>query len=599
MQNLQGMLIPSSHEISGFEYYKKSPSSEIFEVLQSLRNDEVFCDIKLETGDGTGNTIFGHKIVLSSACPYFYAMFTHFEEKDKDLVVIKQLDSITLQLIVDFIYSGKIMITENNVQTLLSAANLMQLQEIKEVCCHFLQKLLHPTNCLGINALADLHSCMQLLISSKLYIKQNFAEVVESDEFLSIPSEQVIMLISGDELTVPSEEKVFECVIRWVRHELDSRKCILPQLMEYVRLPLTSENYLFQKVVKEPVLNYWPQRKYFIMEALHFNFLKRNQPDQLITVPEYIRIKPRRPAGFDKIILVVGGYGNSLVSSTYHTEWYDPKINRWQFGPAEIVESHSILPYGPGLAVLNDRFVYALGGTSIEHPLRCVRVLDLSSESPSWKSSVAMLVKRGFFGVGVINNYLYAVGGYDGTNTLNSAEVFDYSTQAWRMVSSMSTKRADFGVGVLNNLLYAVGGCHYSSRLCVNSVECYNPCLDTWEPVAEMCKHRHGVGVGVLDGVLYAVGGRDLLKVHKSAEAYSPSTGVWTSIADMYMPRQNAGVVALYGLLYVIGGNNGEVFYSSVESYNPISNTWLMLESSMNLSRTRAGVVAIDRPPHF
>lgn len=81
-------------------------------------SDEVFCDIKLETGDGTGNTIFGHKIVLSSACPYFYAMFTHFEEKDKDLVVIKQLDSITLQLIVDFIYSGKIMITENNVQVI-------------------------------------------------------------------------------------------------------------------------------------------------------------------------------------------------------------------------------------------------------------------------------------------------------------------------------------------------------------------------------------------------------------------------------------------------------------------------------------------------
>lgn len=38
----------------------------------------------------------------------------------------------------------------------------------------------------------------------------------------------------------------------------------------------------------------------------------------------------------------------------------------------------------------------------------------------------------------------------------NSAEVFDYNTQIWRVVTSMSTRRVDFGVGVLNNLLYAV-----------------------------------------------------------------------------------------------------------------------------------------------
>lgn len=33
-------------------------------------------------------------------------------------------------------------------------------------------------------------------------------EVVEGDEFLSLSSDQVIKLISSDELTVPSEEKV-------------------------------------------------------------------------------------------------------------------------------------------------------------------------------------------------------------------------------------------------------------------------------------------------------------------------------------------------------------------------------------------------------
>lgn len=55
---------------------------------------------------------------------------------------------------------------------------------------------------------------------------------------------------------------------------------------------------------------------------------------------------------------------------------------------------------------------------------------------------------------------IFKVGGFDGTSGLNSAEVFDCSTQEWRMISCMSTRRSSVGVGVLNNLLYAVN-CHY------------------------------------------------------------------------------------------------------------------------------------------
>lgn len=63
--------------------------------------------------------IFGHKVVLASAIPYFHAMFTNFAEKDQDLVVIKQINYTALQLILDFIYSGEIIITENHAQVIL------------------------------------------------------------------------------------------------------------------------------------------------------------------------------------------------------------------------------------------------------------------------------------------------------------------------------------------------------------------------------------------------------------------------------------------------------------------------------------------------
>jgi len=57
-------------------------------------------------------------VILASARPYFHAMFTKFSETNHDPVVIRQLDS-TLQLLVNFIYSGEIMITKKNVQVII------------------------------------------------------------------------------------------------------------------------------------------------------------------------------------------------------------------------------------------------------------------------------------------------------------------------------------------------------------------------------------------------------------------------------------------------------------------------------------------------
>jgi len=59
-------------------------------------------------------------VVLASASPYFHAMFTNFAERNHGLVVMKQLDSTALQLLVNFIYSGQIVVTEENAQVILA-----------------------------------------------------------------------------------------------------------------------------------------------------------------------------------------------------------------------------------------------------------------------------------------------------------------------------------------------------------------------------------------------------------------------------------------------------------------------------------------------
>lgn len=521
MQNTQQIPEASKFEPTNYAC-KESSYKEIFNALQSLRKHEVFCDIILKTDDN--QIIFAHKVILASASPYFYAMFTKFAERNHDIVVMKQFDSTALKLLVNFIYSGEIIVTEKNFQVLLTAANHLQLQKVKEACCDFLQSQICPTNCIGINAIADLHSCTKLVTSSELYIRKHFLEVVGGDEFLSLSSDQVVKLISNDELIVPSEEKVFESVIRWVRHELDSRKYILPQLMEHVRLSLISKNYILKKVAEEPLIKSCLESKDYIIEALHFHLLKS---DELI--PQNIRNTPRLG---DKVILVVGG-------DTYedgNTVWYDPKMNRWHI-------LHETIPCrnGCGVAVVNDYLVFAMGGFDDDlSTFRSVDLLDLSLESPCWKPSVDMLTDRSSFGVGVINNCVYAIGGSNGKlQHLETAEVFDCNTQKWKMIPSMSTYRVDFGIGVLNNRLYVVGGDTLSGQPS-NTVECYNPILETWTPVEKLHVPRRNAGVGVLKGILYAVGGSCGYLSLSSVEAYRPGIG-WFNIAVMHFPRRNPG----------------------------------------------------------
>ncbi|KAL5240439.1 hypothetical protein ACI65C_007849 [Semiaphis heraclei] len=559
MKNSDQIKVVKSNGSEPRNFKNGSHSVGVLHGLQSLRNYGVLCDISLKTDDSS--IVFGHKNVLMAASPYFHAMFRNFDESNKNLVNIRDLDSTVLELLVNYIYTGEIMITEENVQSLLPAANLLQLDYVNGVCTEFMQTQLRPSNCLGIKAFADLHNSMELLSISEVYIKQKFLYVAQCEEFLSLSYKEVIELISCSDLFVPYEEKMYECIINWVNHELDSRTELLPELMEHVHLPLVSIEYLLKKVVEEPLIKNSIKFKDYLFEALHFH-LHKLKPD--ITIPQTFRCSSRQSAGFKKDVLVL--YRSNTINQI-STNWYDPTTDQWEIAP-----EMNGCRISAGIAILKDQFLFAVGGIEIGGS-RFIEMLDLSLLSPIWVPTVDMLVGRTGFRVAVLNDYIYAVGGYDdGSKTyLNSAEVFNINIQKWKMIFCMTSKRACFGIAVLNNRLYATA-------------------------LTEMSERRSGVSVGVLDNVIYAVGGQNRKGYLKSVVTYKPSDGAWTSVADMHEYRAFADVFALNGLLYIIGGRNIEGnSLNSVEIYNPNTNTWSMKTLSSDVGRIYA-TIAVNRP---
>ncbi|KAE8738169.1 hypothetical protein FOCC_FOCC016367 [Frankliniella occidentalis] len=77
-------------------------------------------------------------------------------EKMRPEVTLHDVDGVALRQLIEYSYTGEILITEDNVQVLLPASSLLQMEPVREACCRFLLRQLHPSNCLGIRSFAVL-----------------------------------------------------------------------------------------------------------------------------------------------------------------------------------------------------------------------------------------------------------------------------------------------------------------------------------------------------------------------------------------------------------------------------------------------------------
>lgn len=582
-RRIQSMSVEADMSIgentSRLVYTSKRITEDAFSVLDELRQSNQLCDVRMRVA---GQDFVAHRVVLAATCPYFRGMFTaELSESRQDVITLKEVDPSAIDLLIKFVYTGTVEVTEENVQSLLPAANLLQLTEVRDACCEFLKKQLHPSNCLGIMSFADLHSCSNLLQESQRFARKHFPEVVkQSEEYLNLRCSEVIELISSNELGVPTEEDVFEAVIQWVKHDKEHRMQHLADLIHQVRYELLSSNYVLKHVAEDDMLKDVTGCKDFIIDALKYHLMSPSERASLSG-----RHISRIRIGGPQSIVVVGGQAPKAIKNI---EIYDVQTHACKLGP-ELVSRRCRC----GVTVLNGS-VYAVGGFDGTSRVRSVERLDL--EQGRWVPVEHMLSRRSTLGVGVLNGQLYAVGGFDGTNGLDTIERYSPETNQWANVASMSTRRSSVGVAIMNGYLFAVGGYDGTARQCLNLVERYDPSTDEWVAIEPMTQRRSGAAVAVIDGALYAIGGHDGPDIRKSVERLDPTMGKWRKVPDMAVPRRNAAAVVVHNLLYVVGGDDGIENLSSIEVFDPVNESWKEAEGRLTRGRSYAGVAVIDKP---
>ena len=141
----------------------------------------------------------------------------------------------------EFIYTGDVLLTESNSAEMLKTANYTNVCRLERLYEEFLNETLSLENCLSVSRLAEMFDCQELKKGCCDFIKKHFSKVLELPGFLEMTGKEVEFYLSSDDTVVKEEEEVYEGLVKWVKHQPETRKYQFAKLFSFVRVGCLSK----------------------------------------------------------------------------------------------------------------------------------------------------------------------------------------------------------------------------------------------------------------------------------------------------------------------------------------------------------------------
>jgi len=197
----------------------------------------------------------------------------------------------------------------------------------------------------------------------------------------------------------------------------------------------------------------------------------------------------------------------------------------------------------------------------------------------SWESMADMPTARSGLGVAVVEGKIYAIGGHldqiSFSGHLGTNEMYNPATDIWVTRESMPTARNRFGIAVVQNKIYVIGGETDDGYTGANEV--YDPTTDTWETRTPIPTVRADLSANVVDDKIYLIAGSGGWPFHNVTEVYDPVTDSWTTKASIPTAVCGYASAVVDNKIYVIGSIGWGAPSSGVNQiYAPETDTWTL-----------------------
>ncbi|XP_038157121.1 kelch-like protein 23 [Cyprinodon tularosa] len=535
-------------EIYTYDFCDGEHPAELLEALRHFYIRGLFTDVTLQCGE-SAQVFHCHRALLAARSSYFKVMFTaDMRERSDRVIKLSGVDRAVLSALLDYVYTGRVSVTESNVQSLLEAADLLQFSSVKQACEKFLIRLLDVDNCLGMHTFAELHQCAGLEREARRTTLSRFMELMEQEEFLELGHEKVRSVLAAQSLTAEADETLIDGVVRWVSHDLDNRAHFVSDLLHSIHLGLDDIYFNASlEVHRQYLMKNDGRLKSMIVQALRSNGKE---------IPAKRKISPS--------MYIIGGYYWHPLCEVHI---WDPVSDTWVQGkdmPDPGRESYSVSLLGAN--------IYVTGG----YRSNTVEALDTVSiyncDYDEWTEGCPMITARYYHCSVPLHGCVYAIGGYRGGAPEQEAEYYDPLKKRWFPVAKMIQGVGNATACVMGENIYVTGG-HYGYRgsCTYEKVQVYRPDVNEWTIITISPHPEYGLCSVSLNNKLYLVGGQTTI-----ADCYDTESEEWRPISVMKERRMECGAVVINGCVYVTGGYSYSkgTYLQSIEKYDPEMDSW-------------------------
>ncbi|XP_017576235.1 kelch-like protein 24 [Pygocentrus nattereri] len=494
-------------------------------------------------------SFFVNRERLAQMSPYFRALFFGGgRESSKKHIEIKGLSMDHFRSLMEYIQSFKLHLDRKNVLGILETANFLQLEKARLLCCKFLERELHLSNCLGMMAYAWQLGCLELYAAAREVVLTHLPAVASEEDFLHLSKETIADLLASDDLFIPKEDLAFEVTLRWATFD-PSREDDFLELMGLVRPESLSLPYITDLLTSikssdpraklicklndhlpaswtagRSVPRTHSREMLFLLGGSHeqdqqslYQFNPRSGRWQSCPPLQRKCLTQYSVAAVGDNVVVTGGYFREVL--WYSVDWvriYQCGSERWVDGPALQKSRHSHCSIGL------DFQLFVLGGSTDERPVADVEKLMLGADDWESVSPMVRAVERA--AVVTMGSYIYVACGLDENGEVYSGiQRYKAEVDQWDVVTYSPFPRYDLLATELNGALYLLGG--KALRLDIDT--------DEWTLLEEdSLDRKFFTGCATVNGQIYLISERRINKVLTNMILLDPYTDMCLEIDD-------------------------------------------------------------------
>ena len=531
-------------------------SSRIANQFQQFRLDDEMTDFTIRSGKQTFNC---HKVILVGNSPVLHAMVkSSMTEAFSNQADIDTIPPAVIQLILDYMYKGEVVIPHAHLAQTIEAADYLQLLELKNICLNDAAPALKPSNIVSWSKLADRLDIEELKSKCVEVMSSSLAEVSRFTEFQELSFAEVSSFMSSAQETDVDPDDLLEASMEWINSKFSQRINCMEELLQKIALLECSVECLENEMDTHEEL--------FMSCPIGHRCITKT----LLHMAKHEGYRKKRGAKRNKDVMVVVLGGNDEKVAQNKICW---ELNTsLQFTElCQIPPEHSV---GVGVCKFPGGFILTGGD-------RCALCSMFVLSTKSWKQLDRLKFLRRAHGSVFAHEFIFVLGGYEFGSITKSKSVHSLALDGGKW-----TKETDIPVAVKFPGVASIENSIFLLDVDTNQLLKMDTKRKTWSHQKNLPgENCWGARMVSTKDKLFVSGGDN-----KACAQYDPKTDTWCSLNSPTLKHSFGAMVALQQKVYLIGGANED----HIEEYIFDSNTWVVCDGKVSKKLKHLHALVLD-----